>query len=277
MNTVEIAARHLPASEPSQQPETPPLDMRRIDRHLVSLVTRDSFEAEQYRRLRYVLENIRRDATGLVVAVCSPVTGDGKSVTAMNLAGALAQDEAVKALLIDCDLRRRSETLWRSLGMARWNGIGLTDAVINPALGLAQIAQPLPGLNLTVVPTGERDIPPYETLNSRKFAALIQEARRQYDFIILDAPPVIPVSDCAVLAKQVDGILLVVAAHQTPRALLEETLDLLDRRKLLGLLFNCSDQPSRRYYGYGNYYRRRPMVAARKSDRRQLPPSSTKA
>src|SRR5574337_2049411 len=98
MNTVEIAARHLPASEPSQQPETPPLDMRRIDRHLVSLVTRDSFEAEQYRRLRYVLENIRRDATGLVVVVCSSVTGDGKSVTAMNLAGALAQDEAVKAL-----------------------------------------------------------------------------------------------------------------------------------------------------------------------------------
>lgn len=260
MNSVEIAARALPASEPPQQPKVSALNRRRIDRHLVSLVAPDSFEAEQYRRLRYVLENVkvRPDDRGLVVAVCSPITGDGKSLTALNLAGALAQNDQVKVLLVDCDLRRRSESLWRNLGVKRPDSAGLTDAVTSTALNLVQITFSVPELNLAVVPTGTQNLPPYETLNSRKFAALIQEARREYDFIILDAPPVVPVSDCAVLAKQVDGFLMVVAAHRTPRALLEEALGLVDRRKLLGLLFNCSNQPSRRYYGYGAYYRRRP-------------------
>ena len=271
MNSVEVAPRPVPTSEPPpRRPEQPsPADVRRIDRHLVSLVAPDSFEAEQYRRLRHVLEEMRRGQSGIVIAICSPIAGDGKSVTAVNLAGALAQDEDVKVLLMDCDLRRHSETLRHSLAIGHWKGMGLTDAVAYPGIGLPQIAQVLPGINLAVVLTGEQDVAPYEALTSRKFAALIQEVRQHYDFIILDAPPVIPVSDCALLANQVDGFLLVVAAHHTPRTMLEEALNLLDRRKLLGLLFNCSDRPSRRYYGYGDYYRRRAATAARKPDGRR--------
>lgn len=280
MNSIEAAPRPLPASEPSPRPrEQPwPIDIKRIDRHLVSLVVPDSFEAEQYRRLRHILEEMRRGALGIVIAICSPITGDGKSVTATNLAGALAQDEGVKVLLMDCDLRRRSETLRQSLAIRTRDGCpGLADAIVNPDIGLPRITRRLQEFNLAVVLTGERDVAPYEALNSHKFAALIQEARQHYDFIILDAPPVIPVSDCAVLANRVDGFLLVVAAHHTPRALLEEALGLLDRRKLLGLLFNCSDQPSRRYYGYGGDYRRGPAPTVRHpSDVRRLPSGRVK-
>lgn len=280
MNNIEAAPRSLAVPEPSPRPREQlwPIDMQRIDRHLVSLVAPDSFEAEQYRRLRHILEQMRRGAAGIVIAICSPIAGDGKSVTAINLAGALAQDEDVKVLLVDCDLRRRSETLRRSLAMRDHDvGPGLTDAVANPAIGLPRITRLLPELNLAVVLTGEQGVVPYEALNSHKFAELIQEARQHYDFIVLDAPPINPVSDCALLANQVDGFLLVVAAHNTPRAMLEEALGLLDRRKLLGLLFNCSDQPSRRYYGYGGDYRRGRAPAVRHpSDIRRLPSGRAK-
>ncbi|MGH8415046.1 MAG: CpsD/CapB family tyrosine-protein kinase [Gammaproteobacteria bacterium] len=278
MNSVEVASRPLPASKPppSERKPLPSINVKRIDRHLVSLIAPDSFEAEQYRRLRHVLEEMRQGAAGIVIAICSPIAGDGKTMTAINLAGALAQDQGLRVLLMDCDLRRQSETLRRSLTMRSRDGVGLTDAVSDTAIGLTEITQPLPGFNLAVVLAGDQDVAPYESLNSRKFAALIQEARQRYDYIILDAPPVIPVSDCALLASQVDGFLMVVSAHHTPKAMVEEALGLLDRRKLLGLIFNCSDQVSRRYYGYGDYYRRRRPPKARNPDIQSLPPRTEK-
>jgi len=74
--------------------------------------------------------------------------------------------------------------------------------------------------------------------------------RHQYDYVVIDTPPVLPVADCRVLGRWVDGFLLVVAAHQTTRKMLAEAIRLLDAAKVMGVVFNGDDRPRRSYYGY---------------------------
>ena len=246
---VEVAAssgqagKHKPAA----------LMPKRIDPHLVSLADPGSYEAEQYRKLRYVLEEKRVAGRGFVVAICSPAAGDGKSLTAINLAASLAQAPDVKVLLMDVDLRLESASLKSSLNMTKLDGLGVTDAILGADITLQDVARPITGSNVSVVLTGAHTAAPYEILRSTRFDELLAAASRQYDYVILDAPPVVPVSDCRVIAKRVDGLLMVVAAHRTPRGMLEEALDLLGPDKLLGIIFNGCDLMPRRYYGYYGY------------------------
>ena len=96
-----------------------------------------------------------------------------------------------------------------------------------------------------------RDV--HELLRSARFEQLLQEARGEYDFVVLDTPPLVPVCDAAVVSRLVDGLLVVVAAHETTRKQLGEALSLLDEAKTLGLVFN-GDTPSRSKK-YDAYYR----------------------
>jgi capsular exopolysaccharide synthesis family protein len=242
-----------PGEAPSVKRKPPSLMARHMDPHVVSLVDPDCYEAEQYRKLRYVLEEKRAGSRGLVVAVCSPAAGDGKSLTSINLAAALAQAPDDRVLLIDADLRLESASLRSNLHIGKHEGPGLTDAILHNGTSLKDVARPLAGSNLSVVMTGSHSSAPYEMLRSARFGELLDEARQAYDYVILDVPPVVPVSDCRVIAKWVDGLLMVVAAHRTPRAMLEEALDLMGPEKLLGLVFNGSDLMPRRYYGYYGY------------------------
>ena len=226
-----------------------------VDEHLVSLLQPATFEAEQYRALRHVIEH-QRAATGLtVVAVTSPAVGDGKTTTAINLAGALAQAQGGRVLLVDADLRRPS--IAEHLGLAgphRPDLPGLVDALVGGPVRFEEIGQTYEEFNLTVVTAGGVPHAPYEVLQSPRFAAILEDARQRYDYVILDTPPLVAVPDSRVIMKAVDGVLLVVSAHQTPRRLLEEALGLVDPAKLLGLVFNQDDRPLSGYYrGYRGY------------------------
>ena len=97
-------------------------------------------------------------------------------------------------------------------------------------------------------------------------ARLIEEARAAYDYVILDAPPVLLVPDCKLIAQLVDGFLVVVAAHRTPRKLLAETLNGMDPSKVLGLVFNGDARAVSSYYKRygGSYYDARPEGAPRR-------------
>lgn len=242
--------------------------LKRIDPHLVSLVDPDSYEAEQYKKLRYVLEEKRTPGRGFVVAVCSAAAGDGKSLTAINLAASLAQATGVRVLLMDVDLRRQSASLKSNLHIPKLDGPGLIDAILRTDVALQDVARPIAGSNMSVTLTGACTAAPYEILSSTRFDELLAAAARQYDYVILDAPPVVPVSDCRVIAQHVDGLLMVVAAHRTPRGMLEEALDLLGPDKLLGIVFNGSDLMPRRYYGYYGYAM---PTAAKRVDRNSTP------
>jgi capsular exopolysaccharide synthesis family protein len=231
------------------------------DGHLVSLLSPASLEAEQYRALRHLVEQFHRTQRLGVVAISSPAAGDGKTTTAINLAGALAQDPAARVLLIDADLRASS--VLERLGRGRSPHRGLVDAILDPTVRLEHVARPCPPFTMFVLPAGRRPGAPYELLTSPRFGELLTEARRQFDYILLDTPPLVLFPDCRVLGGFVDGFLMVVAAHKTPRKLVEEALGVIDAQKLLGLVFNGDERSlSPYYYGYAYGYRPQPDEAS---------------
>lgn len=223
-----------------------------IDRHLVSLLDPTSFEAEQYRGLRHIVEQIRQTAGTSVVGVTSAAVGDGKTITAINLAGALAQAQKARVLLIETDMRRPS--LARYLGLSHGADKGLVDAILKPEGSLDLFVTSLPQFGLAVLPAGRPQLASYELLKSPRLETLLGEARKWYDYIVLDTPPLIPLPDCRLLLKLVDTLILVVAAHQTPRKLLEEALNLLEPEKVLGIVFNNDDRPLAGYYYRYEYH-----------------------
>jgi Mrp family chromosome partitioning ATPase len=103
-----------------------------------------------------------------------------------------------------------------------------------------------------VLPAGRTTTLPYELLQSPRLRALIEEARSEYDHVVLDTPPFLVVPDSRLLEAWVDGFLIVVAANKTPRRLVVETLNEMDPAKALGLVFNRDEHPLSGYYRY--YY-----------------------
>jgi capsular exopolysaccharide synthesis family protein len=221
-----------------------------VDAHLVTLLGRPSPEADQYNALRYAVEE-KRVSDGLhVVAITSPSVGDGKTTTSVNLAGALAHRRDARVLLIDADLRRPSVA--PLLGLAEHPGRpGLVDVISDSALTLERAVRHLPAFNLNVLPAGQLSDDPFELLRSARVGELLQEARRRYDLVVVDTPPVLLVPDSRILQSWVDGFLLVVAANRTRRKLVAEALNLLGPGKMVGLVFNRDDRPLANEYGYG--------------------------
>jgi protein-tyrosine kinase len=221
------------------------------EEHLVSLLAPRSFEAEQYRVLGHVIEQMRKDIGIGVLAVTSPAVGDGKTTTAINLAGTLAQGAKARVLLVDADVRRRA--VQEQLRMLDTDAPGLGEAILQPGLALEDVVQCFPEFNLSVLPAGRCDSP-YEMLKSERFGDLLRDARDGYDYVVLDTPPIIPLPDCRAIAKRVDGFVMIVAAHRTPQRLLEEALGVLDPAKLLGVVFNRNDRRTSDSYGYYGAY-----------------------
>jgi len=225
-------------------------ETQEIDEHLVSLFAPNSYEAEQYRTLAHMIELMHKDTGLQVLAVTSPTPGDGKTTTTINLAGALAQSPEARVLLMCADLRKPS--VIEHLGMDSPHPVGLATAILNQGQTLTQVVERLGGFNLSILPAGPYLANPHEALKAPRLGELIQEARQQYDYVVLDTPPLLLVPDCRIFGKWVDGFLMVVAAHKTPRRLVEEAQNLMDPSKLVGLVFNYDDHHIESYYYY-NY------------------------
>jgi capsular exopolysaccharide synthesis family protein len=226
-------------------------DRQEIPGQLVSFVAPGSFAADQYRSLRHVIERLQKEEGLRVLAVTSPTPGDGKTVTTLNLAGALAQASGARILLIDADLRRPSVANYLPFDRTRLRG--LVDAIVDPDASLGRFARRFDHLNLSVLPAGVVESGTYELLTSPRLEVLLAEARTEYDYVLIDTPPLVPVPDSRLIGRWVDGFVVVVAAHKTPRRLLGEGLNLLDPAKVLGLVFNFDSRPLSSYHGYYGY------------------------
>jgi capsular exopolysaccharide synthesis family protein len=222
-----------------------------FDSRLVSFTNPSSFAAEQYQGLRLTIERLGRRGTAQVISISSAAAGDGKTVTAINLAGALARGSDGRVLLIDADLRRPA--VGKTMDLPDPHVRGLADAVADPSLDLAKVARHVEPFSLWVVPAGDPRAHIHRILRSPRLEQLLNEARQQFDYIVIDTPPLLPVFDSALLSRIVDGVLIVVAANQTPRKLLGEALNLVDPAKVMGIVFNRDDRPLFGYYD--EYYR----------------------
>jgi capsular exopolysaccharide synthesis family protein len=217
----------------------------RIDSRLVTLTAPDTFAAERYQGLRLKLEQMRQRDGRRVIAVTSPGAGDGKTLTSINLAGVLARESDARVLLIDADLRRSS--IADRLGIAPGTA-GLAELIAGSKKPLAGLVERPEDCGFDVLAAGSSSVPVQQLFRSARFAEVLDEARGQYDYVLLDTPPLV-VFDAAVLARKVDGVIVVVAADRTPKKLLAAALDLLDPATVVGLVFNADNSP---LFGYNS-------------------------
>lgn len=177
----------------------------------------------------------------------------GKTLTALNLAWLLAQSEGVRALIIDSDLRQPCATDYLGIDAA----VGLSE-VLGGELTLQQAIVRLDPAGLYLLPGGKARDDVAELLSGPTFARVITEARRMFDYIIIDAPPLGIFTDANVLISRADSALLVVRAGKTRYAQIDKLLDQLPRERVLGVVLNrTEEQPeASSYYYQQRYYRR---------------------
>jgi protein-tyrosine kinase len=223
-----------------------------ITEQLVSFVSPDSFVADQYRALRHNIELLRKEAGLQMLAVTSPGPGDGKTITTLNLAGALAQNFDARVLVVDADLRRPKVADYLGLGAERSPGLG--DVIRDPGCDFSRAVRRLEGFNLSVLPAGIPLVSPYELLNSPRLATILTEARGRFDWVLVDTPPIVAVPDGRLIGRWVDGFLIIVGAHRTPRKLVADALNLVDPTRIVGIVFNGDDRPLSGRYGYYSHY-----------------------
>lgn len=209
-----------------------------IDEHLVSLLDPTSFAAEQYRAVRLAIETFRRERDIRVVAVASPGRADGKTVSAINIAGALAQSSESRVVLVEADLRNPALAAYLGLSVPR----GLTGRLLEAGTPAAALVERPAGLAFAVVPAGRASAMPYEMLKSAEFTALMADLRERFDYVVVDTPPAVGFPDVAILRDLVDGFVLVVRANHTPRESVADTVATLGRARALGVIFNDDDR-----------------------------------
>jgi len=218
-----------------------------LDPRLVAAYAPQSLAAEQYRSLR---TRIKASETGRVfrsIVITSPNKGDGKSITAANLALTMAQEFHQRVLLVDADLRRPS--IHHLFGISEMPG--LTDVLMGGAT-VENALVDIPEHHLTVLPSGLTPVHPAELLGSAGMRRMIDTLRTRYDRVILAMPPVAPLADVSIAAGLVDGILMIVRAGVTPKPAIERALAGLEMSKVLGLVLNDAGIDSREY-GYDGY------------------------
>jgi len=191
--------------------------------------------AEQYRGLRTRLSHTEGAQHLRTVLVTSPQKGEGKSLTAANLALTMAQELNRSVVLVEADLRKPS--LQHMFGLPP--GPGLADYLAG-AVDLRTAMKFLPDYQLTVLPAGMSPTNPAELLGSTAMRRMLDQLRSRFDRVILDTPPILPLADVAVLSPMVDGVLLVVRAGVTPRPAIENALRAFDSSRLLGVVLNES-------------------------------------
>ena len=220
---------------------------RRVDGRLVGLTAPRSFEADQYRILKHRIE---RQAGGTLrtLAITSATVGEGKTITAINLAAAYAQTPEIRTLLVDADMRRPAVV--RRLGLDPTAHAGLAELLARPETPIDTVIGRWLDQNLWILPAGRLPDDPYRLLESPALEELVASLSRRFDRVIFDLPPVLPVLDGRLVSRWVDGVLMVVAAKRTARRLVEEATRVVEPERLIGLVLNEDDQMPAHPYLY---------------------------
>ena len=220
----------------------------RLRQELVSFLDPASAEAEQYRTLRHGVERLARTSGLQVFAVTSAMPGEGKTLTTLNLAGALAQAPDARVLVVGADFHR--PMLSEYLGLPNLRTPGLADLIQRPQRAPEDVIRRVDSLNISILPAGASETAPYELVSAPRLQTLLASLRKQYQYVLIDAPPVISCADCRLLGDRVDAFIVVVAAHKTPKRDLAEALRLLSPARIAGIVLNGDDRPRAPYYGY---------------------------
>jgi capsular exopolysaccharide synthesis family protein len=215
-----------------------------LNKRRFALLHPDSFVAEQFRTLRARLDSLAAERPIRTVAVTSAIPGEGKTTAAVNLAIVTSMSLGRRILLVDCDLRK--PTVHAALALRP--EFGIVEVLLNQ-VGLERAVMKVEGAGLEVLPVRGTPSNPAELLASDRMRQLVEELGRSYDQVILDLPPTLGLPDAKTVSEVADGLVFVVRADTTPQADVEAALDVLDRRRVLGLVLNGAETDAARY-GY---------------------------
>jgi exopolysaccharide/PEP-CTERM locus tyrosine autokinase len=247
------AAKTAPAAAPDTfKPEA---SAKADNPYLVAITEPESPATEEYRKLKSMVVKLTRSGNlHNTIMVTSAVGGEGKSLTALNLAITLAQEYDHTVLLVDADLRQPS--VHEYLGIEPKTG--LSDCLTNGKdISLALIKTGIG--RLTLLPSGSRVSDPVELLLSRKMRDLVKEMKHRYvdRYIIFDTPPVLPFAEAHSIGSVVDGVIFVVREGHAPMNSIKEAVGILKGANILGVVYNDADVTrfdSAYHYHYRSYY-----------------------
>jgi capsular exopolysaccharide synthesis family protein len=202
------------------------------------LVGTDDFSSgarEQYRKLAALLHHGQVERGLKVVMTSSALPGEGKSLTAVNLALTLSESYQRKVLLIDADLRR--PTIQRIFGIPPVAGLNeILKSNEDTQMTVTQITE-----RLFVLPAGRPDSDPISGLTSQRMQRVLADAAQLFDWVLVDTPPLGLLPDAGLLTSFVGGVLLVVRCGKAPYSLVRRTVDAVTRERILGVIMNAVD------------------------------------
>lgn len=217
--------------------------------NLIAFKNPKSMAAEAFRTLRTNIQYSSLDNALRSIVVTSTGSGEGKSTVVANLAITIAQS-GKKVIIVDCDLRK--PTIHKKVGVPNTEGLTnvlVQDKKIEECIVATKVS------NLYALTSGPTPPNPAELLGSKKLKHILNELSKVFDMVILDAPPVIAVTDAQILSTIVEGVLLVSSYGHTEKLGLLKSKELLDKvgAKILGVVMNKVPEKSDSYY-YGKYY-----------------------
>jgi len=229
--TIERAGNFLPrVDESAGNPNA-------VDRRVVTLTAPASVAAEQYRTLYYRLERMREVRPAKVIAFTSAMPGEGKTMSAVNLALAAARaSPEKKILLIDADLRRSQVA--SVLGIR--SKLGLTELLAGECQ-VREVVRRFHATKLAVIPAGGTPEEATQVLAGTQMKQFLKAVRDNFDEVYIDMPPTLPFADAGILAHQVDGVLLVVRANVTPTKVVNQAVEQLGGVPILGCVLNGAE------------------------------------
>ncbi len=224
-------------------------DTGALNKRRIALLQPESQVAEQFRSLRARIDSIAAahpEHPLRTIAVTSALQGDGKTMAAVSLAAVTSMNVGRRVLLVDCDLRKPNVA--QSLGLRVDAGLA---EVLNGAATAEEAIQKVDGTTLDVLPVRGLPSNPSELLASQQMRDLIAHVAGRYDRVILDLPPTLGLPDAKTVSELCDGLVFVVRAEKTPREDANAAIEVLDRRRILGLVLNDADENEGGRYGYG--------------------------
>ncbi|MGO9689460.1 MAG: tyrosine-protein kinase family protein [Bryobacteraceae bacterium] len=202
--------------------------------------------ADRYRLLRMRLKTHWNAGKLKKLLVTGPLAHDGKSTVVLNLATALAERGKRSVLVVEADLHHAS--IAEILRLKPW--VGLTECLVDDATSPLSSIRRIEPLGWYLLPAGEPRRNPTELLQTPAFGQIMQKLSPCFDWILIDSPPVIPLTDSISLQQHVDASLLVVRAGQTPREAVEQTIALLGKKNIVGIVLNGMAARDHLYYQY---------------------------